>query len=796
MAKKRIGKKGAAIALALSLTIPALTPAAAAPNGHVTIDSVTFNGMEAPKTIDDMVKTYTNASIEVKYSNGKVKKFPISYNSLFLSKDKIANNNGQLIPAGTPIDAQGKPIMDHSVPDKPSYFLSDAPDSNSMITVGGKMYIISHYEYDSIDNAGKPISGLPASMSLTQVDQDKKTGALTVNNSKKIDFSNVNGLWTPCNGSTTDWGTHLGSEEYEPDARSFEDPASSTNKTVTNFAQYYFGDKTKANPYFYGWTPEISVNSKGEASVVKHYSTGRFSHEVMQLLPDNKTAIFGDDGGNTMMFMYVADQAKDLSAGTLYAAKFNQTSADHGGAGDLQWIELGYSTDDEIKAIIDKGTKFSDIFETANEATEGFTAIKTQANKKVEYLKVKPGMQKAAAFLEARRYGAMLGATSEFNKMEGIAVNKNDNKAYIAMSYQNGSMLAEPGSIKDDIHLPALNSGATWQIDLSTFKRDSNGRHIDSDIVPSSMKALVIGEDLEKPDAFGNTAAQDKVANPDNLSFSNELNTLFIGEDSGMHTNNFVWAYNVKTKKLDRILSVPAGAEATGLRSVDNANNHRYILSNFQHPGEDLEGKNITAVDKSKLEEAMKKALGIQETGGVGYISGLPSAANTPDFTAPATPTVNQVTDKTPYVSGKSEARSTVKLYVNGKYQKSTVADKNGNYKFSISKQRAGSEIEVTATDKDGNVSTARIVKVIDKTSPASPSVNKVTHQTIYVTGKAEKGATVYVYKGKSYISKAVADSKGSFKVKIKVQKKGTSLTIFTKDKAGNKSNSRSVKVN
>ncbi|MGE6487544.1 hypothetical protein [Paenisporosarcina sp. NPDC076898] len=33
----------------------------------------------------------------------------------------------------------------------------------------------------------------------------------------------------------------------------------------------------------------------------------------------------------------------------------------------------------------------------------------------------------------------------------------------------------------------------------------------------------------------------------------------------------------------------------------------------------------ITAVDKGKLEETMKEAIGIQETGGVGYITGLPS---------------------------------------------------------------------------------------------------------------------------------------------------------------------------
>ncbi len=41
--------------------------------------------------------------------------------------------------------------------------------------------------------------------------------------------------------------------------------------------------------------------------------------------------------------------------------------------------------------------------------------------------------------------------------------------------------------------------------------------------------------------AVGNTAAVDKIANPDNLKFSEAMRTLFIGDDSGTHINNFLW---------------------------------------------------------------------------------------------------------------------------------------------------------------------------------------------------------------------------------------------------------------
>jgi hypothetical protein len=72
------------------------------------------------------------------------------------------------------------------------------------------------------------------------------------------------------------------------------------------------------------------------------------------------------------------------------------------------------------------------------------------------------------------------------------------------------------------------------------------------------------------------------------------------------------------------------GAETTGLRAVENLKKSRYVLSNYQHPGEDISDKNIKAVNKEKLTNAMKESIGIQETRGIRYISGLPSKDSAP----------------------------------------------------------------------------------------------------------------------------------------------------------------------
>ncbi|KXH83758.1 S-layer homology domain-containing protein [Sporosarcina sp. HYO08] len=630
-----------AAAVTTSIVAPAVTPVeAAAP--ETSIKSMSFTGMEAPKTIDEMVQVYSNASLTITYTDGATKNFPLSYKELYKTEDQLINQGGEKFAAGTPVDVNGKPISDTSATGQAIHYLSDAPDANSLLRpINGELYLVSHLEYATQDQAGDSAwRRVPASMTLTKLYQNKKTGELKVMDASKVDFSDADGLWVPCNGSLTPWNTHLGSEEYEPDARQFEleeaMPADQrTDKTHTReFTKLYFGDDQEANPYRYGFIPEVIVDEKGESHVVKHYSTGRRSNEVMLMMPDNRTAFFGDDGDYTMLFMYVADKEKDLSAGTLYAAKFDQIGTANGGSGDLSWIKLGHSTDDEIKALVDQNLKFSDIFETADAPKEGFTAVKQYSSgggdyDRVEYLKVKPGMEKAAAFLESRRYGAMLGATSEFNKMEGLALNAQDKKVYMAIADQSRGMEKDTKGEDptDHIQLPKMKSGATYELVLTAGQKDQSGATIASPYVAASMNGLVIGEDLKEADAYGNTANVDKVANPDNLSYSEELRTVFIGEDSGMHTNNYVWAYELDSKKLSRILSVPAGAEATGLQYVDDRNGFSYIMSNFQHPGDEVADRAITAVDKDQLVNALQDSpYGILKTGAVGYIHGLPTA--------------------------------------------------------------------------------------------------------------------------------------------------------------------------
>lgn len=299
----------------------------------------------------------------------------------------------------------------------------------------------------------------------------------------------------------------------------------------------------------------------------------------------------------------------------------------------------GHASDDEVHRLVQSGIRFSDIFEVASPADvkaspekfRDFKAVFTypgtgRESAHLEYLKLKPGMDKAAAFLESRRYAALSGATSEFTKMEGVTHNTRDKRLYIAMSYIEKGMVDKLNEDRahDDINLEGdpkdMACGAVYEASLKGGETDLEGGKIDSLWVASSMQALVTG--ARKP--FGQQSGEldkcdtDRIANPDNLKYSESMRTLFIGEDSGNHLNNFVWAYNVDRKQSTRIFSAPVGGENTGLQVVEDWNGHAYLMSNIQHPA--------AREDLKQYPEAIRDGLGgkISQKGVVGYIGGLP----------------------------------------------------------------------------------------------------------------------------------------------------------------------------
>ena len=614
--------------------MPITTPVTPTP-APATLTSVTFSAMPAPTLADaaKMATTSVGSTMSATYSDGTKQNYTLKYEAFFVTGAMVSNGSGGTILAGGYYDINNKPILDKTDANQRQFF-SDCPDGSSLLKVanakvdgvkGNPVFAVVQFEYTSKNVKGDSMYGmLPSPIAILTLDQDKTTGALSLVKYHNVDTSPANGLWITCGASRSPWNTHLSSEEYEPDATVVDKDAQ-----FQAFSTNLYGDAKKANPYHYGHLPEVTVNPDGTGSIKKHYCLGRISHELVQVMPDERTVLMGDDATNGGLFMFVADKAQDLSAGALYVAKWNQKTTDNGGSADLTWILLGKATSAEVKALADK-LKAADIMSVKTADPQDASFKKIPFSGKSNWVKVNPGMEKAAAFLETHRYAALKGGSMGFTKMEGTTVNAKDKIAYSAIASIGSAMKDGSGGIS----IKGPSAGAVYALNMKGGQKDDTGAAINSEWVPVDMGAVpaLVSEDLATPDALGNKANADKVANPDNIKFSEKLRTLFIGEDSSTHVNNFLWAYNVDTKALVRVLSNPAGAESTGLHAVDDINGFAYIMSNFQHAGDwdvskDASG-NVTGGLHAKVATTLDPLIKANYRGGygaaVGYLTGLP----------------------------------------------------------------------------------------------------------------------------------------------------------------------------
>ncbi|WIA30300.1 hypothetical protein OEZ86_000388 [Tetradesmus obliquus] len=573
----------------------------------------------------------------------------------------LPNANAAQVYSAVPANAGG-----YSFPAGAAYgkfrSYSNAPDIPTLFQRGKDVYMVNHFEYNQ-----------PGSVYLSKLSQDKASGKLTPVATEAI--KDGPGTWFPCSGTITPWDSHLGSEEYPADCRVYQDtmlastctakpdftacgwaakdgfPADSAmgmSRSIGGWGMHPisgddegvdrkdadiiafesalgFGNQAvldnfrkEFNCYAYGWSPEVSVANDGSARYLKWLTLGRMSHESAIVMPDLKTVYTTDDGTNCGLFMFKADRPADLSSGKLYAAKFTQD-----GAADnfkVSWILLGSGNQAALEKLVASKPKFSDMFETAaptnttaNFCPAGFKATNTPVSPYlttgpdgksfyIECLKIKPGMETAAAFLETRRVAAMMGATTEFEKEEGITFSAKHNKLFIAYAKISNGMVddkkysaGQPG----DVNMPSNACGAIFTFDL------------DSSSTAVNAKAILYGTPLAAPDADGNKCELGAISNPDNIHFTNSI--LFIAEDTSSHLNNVLWAYDVDSKSLTRILSSPRLAEVTGIY-ISYVGDYAYLAMAMQHPEEDTGPKDIT------------QPIAASQRGYVGYLGPLSAA--------------------------------------------------------------------------------------------------------------------------------------------------------------------------
>jgi secreted PhoX family phosphatase len=409
--------------------------------------------------------------------------------------------------------------------------LSKKPDYNAFVPVaadGSHGYLYTAWE------------DRPAGLSQLEIEWNTTSSEWNVLSSKMLNLSSINGGWVFCFGSMSPWGSPLFSEElYFDDTQYWNDDSfryHSDQSQLENYLGHY------PNPYDYGYIVEIEDASTTEPDFIKHLAMGRFSHENAAVMPDERTVYLTDDGYDTVLFKFIADTAGDLSAGTLYAAQVAQDDTkDSAITGfDVEWVEMAASSNSEIQNWIDQydGITTEDFSggqnsyitdEEINDWAEGRLNQDLNEDGTVGY-----AIDDRVAFLESRKAAAALGASDEWNKMEGVAFNANaPENLYLAMSNIGYGMSDGQG----DIDVTQNSCGIVYRMSL---KGEWDVKRIEPVISGGPYTS-----------SARNECDVNNLAGPDNLLVLNDGRVL-IGEDTSKHESNMVWLWGEQSEPLER----------------------------------------------------------------------------------------------------------------------------------------------------------------------------------------------------------------------------------------------------
>ncbi len=146
---------------------------------------------------------------------------------------------------------------------------------------------------------------------LYLTDLDPGTGEAL--DTRPVDLAPAGGLSAPGMARIAPWGSVLIGETRPVDGR---DPAGFAER----FAPYFKGKVDMADPYHHGWPAELVLLETGDqrSKVIRDYAMGRVFAGDLAIMPDGRTVYMVDRGLTGHLYLFIADRADSLSAGTLY----------------------------------------------------------------------------------------------------------------------------------------------------------------------------------------------------------------------------------------------------------------------------------------------------------------------------------------------------------------------------------------------------------------------------------------------------------------------------------------------
>lgn len=300
--------------------------------------------------------------------------------SMFIwhSTEVLALEGGSIVGRhifGLANDVNGDPLL---IQNDPLIYTSGHADHR--INVEKSSFMISLFDH--------PIGSIYVSEFDSKGEQVVDTFAL--------DASSVGGVSAPNGGVITSWNSVLYSEQASIDT-------AKPNEFVDEFSAYFKNDRAKVKPYDYGWLSEvILLNDKGDAKIIKNYAVGRVAASSIALMPDEKTLYLLDAKKSGNLYLFISEEAKSLSKGTLYQVQQQ--------GNDIIYNKLFSTSALKAKFKLNKIT-FDDIFQSAKPVEDhcetGFKFIDTAFGK--ECLKLKSKNRNYSGVFEPIRTVALKG---------------------------------------------------------------------------------------------------------------------------------------------------------------------------------------------------------------------------------------------------------------------------------------------------------------------------------------------------------------------------------------------------
>jgi secreted PhoX family phosphatase len=371
-----------------------------------------------------------------------------------------------------------------------------------------------------------------------------------------------------CAAGHTPWGTYLTCEEnwnnyfvntgtIPPEQHRYGVNAKGGGYRWHEFDKRFDAQANSNDPNHFGWVVEVDPFEPG-SKPVKRTALGRVKHEgaALALAADNRVVYYmGDDQQFEYIYKFVSrdawrrdDRAANrdlLDHGTLYVARFNVD-------GSGEWLEL-------------------------TQGKNGLTAERGFATQ-------------ADVLIKTRQAGDAVGATP-MDRPEWTAVNPGDHSVYCTLTNNSARGKGRP----TDAANPRAGNTFGHIIRWNEQGSDAGATRFKWDI-------FVLAGDPRLADGAKHGNIQgDTFGSPDGLWFDyggrlwiqTDVSTSVLnrGEYAQVGNNQMLCA-DVKTGRIRRFLTGPAGCEVTGITSTPDGTT---LFINIQHPGETSSERNDPA---------------------------------------------------------------------------------------------------------------------------------------------------------------------------------------------------------